>query len=147
MKDKATFITLAVLLIVCVSFANIAQDIFRNEHTDDLMTRLKQINRPHSYDLIFRDLRPLLPERGMLGFFHDAPPAGVSTRVAETAPYYQAQYAVCPLVLCYSTNHSQVLALYRDFQPGMELGTVTNTHTPVTATLGGAMLLRKERKK
>jgi len=61
-------------------------------------------------DLRFARLKAALPQRGVIGYVGDAGESGV-------APYYLAQYALAPLVLDRSHNHSFVVGNFPSGPP------------------------------
>ena len=57
-------------------------------------------------DLRFARLKAALPQRGVVGYVGDTGESGIAT-------YYLAQYALAPLVLDRSSNHSFVVGNFR----------------------------------
>ena len=136
----------AIAAVSIIAWLNIISLVIKDDRARIVspLKHLREIDTPHTYDVLFSDLKPLLPRGETVGFYGTAPQSGISTNTAEAARYYQAQYTLCPIVLDYSLDHSSVIAVYDDFTPGMDLGPITNSHDPVAATLSGAVLFKRK---
>jgi len=95
--------TLAFILLCLASSIRILRDAPAHANTDPI---------PNLSDLRFAVLKTALPQQGVVGYIGESGNAALGQ-------YYLAQYALAPLVVDRSTNHSLVIGNFPMAQPAL----------------------------
>ncbi len=111
---------------------------------DRCITGLRKVNDPASSDIRFSAIKKILPDHGTVGYITDIENNDIMYHVNSSSAYYEAQYALAPIVVTNSLLFDQIIGNFAGNYPQEKIRSRLNTDAvPINFGSGVYLINRK----